>query len=197
MNTISLSILGMVYLLFRVHYRSTVLSCFFLIVRFLASIRLRHRYEKDWFCGFLLSSSHNLAKQLMANFDSQVIFKKVKGKVVKSDSDMSGKAVWDFIFTEDQIYPSCPFPPFLNMGLEAVTLEFQRQARITIISGLFLIIVLIQMNLFHDAKNYWEHIFMSINVIIYEHQKVRGSQGTLWSPFWCLFSVWLHTTSAG
>lgn len=84
---------------------------------------------------------------------------------------MSGKAVWDFIFTEDQIYPSCPFPPFLNMGLEAVTLEFQRQARITIISGSFLIIVLIQMNLFHDAKNYWEHIFMSINVIIYEHQK--------------------------
>lgn len=93
----------------------------------------------------------------MANFDSHVIFKKGKDKVVKFGFDMSGKAVWGFIFMEDQIYPSCPLltlPPFLNMRLETVTLEFQRQARITIISGSFLIMVLIQTNLFHDAKNY-------------------------------------------
>lgn len=95
----------------------------------------------------------------------------MKVKVEKADSDMSGKAVQGFIFSGDHIYPSCPLPSFLNMGLETVTLEFQRQARIAIISGSFLIIVLIQMNLFRGAKNYWEHIFMSISVIIYEHQK--------------------------
>lgn len=78
----------------------------------------------------------------------------MKVKVEKADSDMSGKAVQGFIFSGDHIYPSCPLPSFLNMGLETVTLEFQRQARIAIISGSFLIIVLIQMNLFRGAKNY-------------------------------------------
>ena len=108
---------------------------------------------------------------MIATFDSHIIFKKLKGKVGKSGYDTSGNAVLGFMFMKGKSTLLVPSASFFNMSLEAVTSEFQRQARDTISSGSFLMMVLIQMDLFHDAEDYPEHSFMSVSVIIYEHQK--------------------------
>lgn len=133
-----------------------------------------HRYIEDRLCGFLLWHSY---RRLMKNFKFHVIFKKGERRVWKSYSDMSGKAVQGFTSTEDQIFLSPS--PFLNMGLETVTVDFQRQARITIISGSFLIIVLIQMNLFHDAKNHWEQTYPHVSQCCDYRWAPEGNRGCL------------------
>lgn len=128
---------------------------------------------------------------------SHIIFKKVKGKVGKSDPDMDGGAALSFVLWK--AWPSCS-TSFFNMLLEAVTSEFQRQARLT---NFWLIFnsrcdvdgfISWCEELFWTCPHVNQHDYMSTRGSKSEEKSSRAletASGALGWPFGCLCSIML------